>query len=156
LEETALKLKAGKLFLVVPFLAAIAFVIFPVAASAGGEGAQKLALLGQSGNAFCNGSGVFSGTAKDYGSAIFNAPGDMTVTVVVQLEKLAPNQKYVLRLIQGGSDCFAVDHSFTTNGMGNATLYFSEKSTSGHAFIAVDTGSIFVNPTYVTKTYFHS
>lgn len=149
-------LKVRRLFLVVPILTAMALAIGPVAASAAEGGAEKLALLGPFGNAFCDGSGVLSGTDRDFGSAIFNAPGDNTVTVVVHLEKLKPNQSYTLRLIQGGSDCFAVDRHFTTNEVGNASEYFSEKSTSHHAFIAVDTGPIFHNPSYVTKTYVHS
>lgn len=120
------------------------------------EGAQKFDLLGPNGLAFCDGSGVFSGTDQDFGTAIINAPGDKTVEATVHLEKQMPNTKYLIRLVQGISDCHTVDATVMTNGQGNATIHFSEPSTSSHALIVVDARVLFGPPSFVTQTYFHS
>lgn len=120
------------------------------------EGARKFDLLGPNGIAFCDGSGVISGAPGDFGFAIINAPNDKTVEATVFIEKQKPNTKYVIRLVQGQSDCFTVDATVMTNGQGNATVHLSEASTSSHALIAVDTGVLFGAPTFVTKTYTHA
>lgn len=120
------------------------------------EGARKFDLLGPNGNAFCDGGGVITGAPGDSGFAIINAPNDKTVEATVFIEKQKPNTKYVIRLIQGVSDCFTVDTTVMTNGQGNATIHLSEASTSSHAFIAVDTGALFGLPAFVTKTYTHA
>ena len=129
-------------------------VLSPGSGSGAREGAQKFDLLGPAGNAFCDGSGVLSGAPGNFGFAIINAPANKTVEATVYIEKQTPNTLYLIRLVQGQSDCFTVDTTVMTNKQGNATVHFSEPSTSSHALIVVDTPVLGVH--FVTKTYFHS
>jgi hypothetical protein len=122
-------------------------------ATAGGSGSGKFALLGPNGDALCSGGGVISGTDQGAGFAVINAPGNGTVSATVSLKGGTPNTDVVLRLIQGGADCFTIDATGTTNGKGNVTLHWSEPSVSQRAFVALDTGVLFGLPAYVTETY---
>jgi hypothetical protein len=97
-----------------------------------------------------------SGAPGNFGYAIINAPGDKTVEATVHIEKQMPNTLYDIRLVQGNSDCPTVDATVMTNRLGNASVQFSEPSTSSHALIAVDTHVPVGAPNFVTKTYFHS
>jgi hypothetical protein len=135
-------------------LAVVAACVLAGVAAAGGDGSGKFELLGPNGVALCDGSGVLSGAPGDFGFAVINAP-DGTVSATVSIKKQQPNTDYVIRLVQGGADCFTVDATATTNGQGNATVHLSEASVSTHALIAVDTGVLFGAPTFVTDTYNH-
>jgi hypothetical protein len=126
-------------------------MITAAAAVAGGGGAGNFHLLGPDGNAFCDGSGVISGSDGGFGFAIINAPGGQTVSTTVKLKKLDPNTVYSIRLVQGVADCFTFDATITTNKKGNGTVHWSEPSVSGTALVAVDGGG----DAYVTETYFH-
>jgi hypothetical protein len=123
-------------------------------AAAGAGGSAKLPLLGQDGSAFCDGSGVVSGTANGYGFAVINYDTDTnTVLATVSLKGLDPNTTYGVRLIQGQDDCFTTDGTFTTNGQGNGNISVSEPSVSSHALVAVDDSNF--DDSYVTQTYNH-
>ena len=74
------------------------------------------------------------------------------MSATVSLKGLTPDTDYVIRLIQG-VDCYVVDATVTTNRQGNAKVHLSEASVSGTAFIAVDEGSLFGAPMFVTETY---
>ena len=124
-------------------------------AAAGGNGSGKFELLGPNDVALCDGSAVLSGATGDFGFAVINAPSNGTVSATVSIKKQQSNTDYVIRLVQGGDDCYTVDATVTTNGQGNATVYLSEASVSTHALIAVDTGVLFGAPTFVTETYNH-
>jgi hypothetical protein len=136
-------------------LAALVAAVTAGIAAAGGNGSGKFALLGPNGEAWCNGSGVISGTDEGAGFAVINAPANGTVGATVSVKGGTPNTDVVVRLIQGGADCFTVDATGTTNGQGNATVKVSEASTSGAAFVAVDFGVLYGDPSLVTATYNH-
>ena len=122
-----------------------------ISAGTATAGAEKFPLLGPDGNAFCNGSGVISGTDLGFGFAVINAPADGTVMTTVSLKKLRPDTTYTVRLIQGNTDCFDFDGTITTNRVGNGNVHISEPATSSTAFVAVDTPG----EMYVTETYVH-
>jgi len=92
-------------------------------AAAGAGGSQKFDLLGPTGNALCDGSGVLSGAPGAYGFAVINAPSDGTVATTVSIKGQQPNTTYDIRLVQGVADCFTVDAMVTTNGQGNGTVH---------------------------------
>ena len=134
------------------FVATLAVAMITAgAAVAGGGGAGNFHLLGPDGNAFCDGSGVISGSDGGFGFGIINAPGTKTVSATVSLKGLAPNTEYSVRLIQGIADCFTFDATVTTNGVGNGSVHLSEASVSTTAFLAVDGAG----EAYVTETYNH-
>jgi hypothetical protein len=122
-------------------------------AVAGGGGSGNFPLLGPDGNAFCDGSGVISGTDGGFGFAIINEPGSATISATVKLQSLKPKTTYFVSLIQGVSDCGTVDAIITTNGAGNGTAHMSEASVSDHAFIGLQEGGF--TTVFVTQTYFH-
>lgn len=123
-----------------------------VAAAVAG-GSMKTPLLGPDGNAFCDGSGVISGTDNGYGFAVINYDKDTnSIKTTVSLKGLDANTTYDVRLVQGQGDCFTVDGTFTTNGQGNGNVSVSETSVSSHALVAVDDDQNF-DDFYVTATY---
>lgn len=141
-------MRAAKLFFA-------AVVVAAIAAGTAAAGADKFELLGPNGNAFCDGSGVISGDPGGFGFAVINASADGRVSATVSLKKQEPNTTYVVRLVQGGADCFTVDAEVTTNEVGNATVHLSEESVSSTALIAVDEGALFAGDAFVTETYEH-
>jgi len=125
--------------------------ILGVGGPAGAAGAGKFDLQGPNGSAFCDGSGVDAGAPGGFGFAVINAPSNGTVSATVSVKGLKPNTSYTVRLIQGVADCFTVDGTIVTNGVGNGTINVSEPSVSTHAFVAVDAAGA----EYVTNTYNH-
>ncbi len=129
------------------------------AAVAGVTPPQQFSLLGPEGNAWCDGSGVISGTASNYGSAVIAATPNGTaayrgsVATNVVLNHQQPNTRYEIRLIQGSNDCHSVDTTVMTDASGNATVRWVEPNVSTHAFVAVDPqgGGAY----FVTTTYYH-
>jgi hypothetical protein len=134
-------------------IAAILLIVAmtPGAVSAAGSG--KFQLLGTDGNAWCDGSGVITGTAGGYGFAMINAPSDGTVITTVALKGLQPAAEYQVRLIQGIDDCHTFDATIVTDADGNGNVHWTETSVSSHAFVAVD-GPGF-SQSFVTQTYAH-
>ena len=131
------------------FAASVCAVLVLSAIPAGAAGAGKFDLLGPTGNAFCDGSGVIAGAPGGFGFAVINAPANGTVKTTVSLKGQQPNTTYNIRLIQGIADCFTVDATVTTNGQGNGTGQWSEPSVSSTALVAVDGGGdVFVTATY--------
>jgi len=123
------------------------------------EGASLFRTYGPNGNAHCDGSGIISGHLTDFGTAVINETnGKVSATVVITGGR--PNTRYVIRLIQttsDGEDCYTVDKVVRTKEQGIATVHFSEPvlSDANGAFLAVETGSLFGTPGYVTRTYYY-
>jgi hypothetical protein len=141
---------ARRLLLLLATLAVAGATAGVAAAVAGGS--MKTPLLGPDGNAFCDGSGAFSGHDGGFGFAVINYDKDTNdIMATVSLKGLDPNTTYNVRLIQGVDDCFTSDGSFTTNGKGNGNICVSETSVSSHAFVALYDPTF--DDTYVTQTY---
>ena len=134
----------------------VAGVTAGVASGAGGF--QKFDLLGPAGDAFCDGSGVTSGTAGGYGYAVIGAgPTNMSrldlVYTKVVITGQQPNTIYDIRVVQGSADCFTLDGTITTDASGNGTGSFSEPDVSSTALVAVNPEN--AGPYFVTATLHH-
>lgn len=124
----------------------------PTAQYSAVQGAKKYELVGPFAVIFCSNLEPVpweNTTLWQEGFVRFNmADGENQLSAVVSLKGAAPNTSYPIRLIQGGSDCFAVDGTLTTNGQGNGTLQVSEAGLTGRAQVIIDTGAVFGSPTY--------
>jgi hypothetical protein len=114
--------------------------------------AQKYDLVGPNANIFCSDLTPADGaTEKAPGFAVFNANANK-VSAVVSVKDAPPNTTFPIRLIQGGvgggTDCYAVDGTLTTNGEGKGTLNVSEAPTGTRAQVIIDTTALFGTPTY--------
>jgi hypothetical protein len=127
--------------------------------AAGSGGPTTFPLLGPAGNAFCDGSGVISGTPGGYGTAtMWAGPTNMSrldlVHTSVTITGQQANTVYNIRVIQGIADCDTVDGTITTDANGNGTGSFTETDVSHTALVAVDP-STFTGPHFVTATLHH-
>lgn len=122
-----------------------------------GYGSGQFSLLGPTGNAWCNGSGVISGAAANYGYVVITAgPIAMSKQEIVKTNVVIigqqPNTSYAVRVIQGIGDCWTPDGTVSTNAQGNGTGQFTEPGVSSTAFVAIDPPS---GPWFVTATLHH-
>jgi hypothetical protein len=125
--------------------------------AAGGGGRMTFPLLGPAGNAFCDGSGVVSGTPGGYGTATITAGPINTsrldlVSTTVTITGQQANTVYNIRVVQGVADCNTVDGTITTDADGNGTGSFTEPDVSHTALVAVNPST---GPYFVTATLHH-
>jgi hypothetical protein len=128
--------------------AAVLLIAGPASAAA-----EKYPLVGPAANIFCS---DLTPAGEDVsqvapGFAVFNANKNK-VSAVVSVKDAPPNTAFPIRLIQGGAgggtDCFTVDGTLTTNGNGQGTLNVAEAPTGTRVQVIIDTSELFGTPTF--------
>lgn len=139
---------------VVAASAAVLLTAMPASAAA-----EKYPLVGPAANIFCSDLTPAGENVSQVapGFAVFNANKNK-LSAVVSLKGAPADTEFPIRLIQGGtgggSDCFTVDGTLTTNGNGQGTLNVAEPPAGTRAQVIIDTTVLTGSPSFrATDTF---
>lgn len=139
---------------VVAASAAVLLTAMPASAAA-----EKYPLVGPAANIFCSDLTPAGENVSQVapGFAVFNANKNK-LSAVVSLKGAPADTEFPIRLIQGGtgggSDCFTVDGTLTTNGNGQGTLNVAETPVGTRAQVIIDTTVLTGSPSFrATDTF---